>query len=312
MATGRLAHVDGPVLDAFHRAVAYHACSRVGKLRRAPVRSVAVKVGSAVGARTGLSVPFRVRTFWGAVMRVRLPEAVSNQLLCCGLFEPGLTAFMLRLLGPGHCFVDVGAHFGYFTLLAAHLVGAAGRVDAFEPTPSTFGVLARNVAHLPNVLASQVAVWSERSQLTVTDLGTRLSAFNSVFAPRLGGDAPTGTRAGQVRVDAVSLDDYCAARGIRPHFVKIDAESAEHRIVQGMDGLLARARPLLSLEVGDFDIAGVPSSSTLLRAVLARDYLAFEYADGAIRPHTVRERYQYDNILLAPREHPFARGLADA
>ena len=108
-------------------------------------------------------------------------------------------------------------------------------------------------------------------------------------------------------MEAVTLDDYCASLNIHPTFVKIDAESAEYRILQGMARLLKEDRPFVSLEVGDFDIPGVPSSGTLLQAMIGKEYLPFEYADGLIQPHTVGESYQYDNILFVPREHPFAR-----
>lgn len=292
--------------DAFRRAASYPTASRAKKLVRAPVRSVAVKVANLVGSRTGLNIPVRARTFWGASMRVRLPEAVSNQLFCCGLFEPSMTAFLLAVLRPGQSFVDVGSHYGYFTLLAARLVGAGGRVDAFEPTPSTFAMLEGNVRSMPNVVPNQVAVWSEASQLNVVDLGTRLGAYNSVFAPRLGG-APAGQKGTPIRVQAVSLDAYCAARQVKPDFVKIDAESAEHRILQGMERLLAEDRPFVSVEVGDFDLPGVPRSSTVLEGMVAKGYTPFEYAGGSIRPHTVRAAYGYDNILLAPSGHPLAK-----
>jgi FkbM family methyltransferase len=305
-----LDHADRAILDAFHRAATYPSSSKARKLMRAPVRSVAIKVGNPIGSRTGWSIPVRARTFWGVDMRVRVPEAVSNQLFCCGLFEPSMTAFMLQVLRKGQAFVDIGAHYGYFTLLAARLVGKEGRVDAFEPTPSTFGVLASNVRSLPNVAINQVAVWSERSELDVMDLGTRLSAYNSVFPPRLGGGAPAGRLVKEVRVEAVSLDDYCSSQGIRPNFVKIDAESAEHRILQGMEHLLIKDRPFVSLEVGDFGIPGVPSSSSLLGAMIDKEYAPFEYADGLIRPHIVCDSYQYDNVLFAPREHPFTRQFA--
>jgi FkbM family methyltransferase len=302
-----LESVDASVLRTFHRAATYSASSKPKKLLRAPVRSVVVKAGSMVGPRRRWSVPVRVRTFWGTKMRVRIPEAVSNQLFCCGLFEPSVTAFMLQVLRQGNTFVDVGAHYGYFTLLAAHLVGDKGRVDAFEPTPSTFGVLVGNVRSLPYVFANQKAVWSQQSELTVADFGTRLAAYNSVFPPRLDGGPSRREQRGQVQVEAVCLDDYCASQNIHPTFIKIDAESAEYRILQGMERLLGRDRPFVSLEVGDFDIPSVPRSGTLLQAMIGKEYVPFEYAGGLIRPHTVGESYQYDNILFVPREHPFSR-----
>src|SRR5262245_20368139 len=48
-------------------------------------------------------------------------------------YEPAVTDAVVRALGSGDVFVDVGANVGYFSILAALLVGSAGRVLAFEP-----------------------------------------------------------------------------------------------------------------------------------------------------------------------------------
>jgi FkbM family methyltransferase len=301
---------DEAMFEAFRRAASYPSSSRIRKLVRKPIRSVAVKAGHFVGSATGWSIPVRTKTFWGAEIQVRIPEAVSNQLYCCGLFEPSMTSFMLHVLKRGDTFIDVGAHYGYFTLLASRLVGQEGRADAFEPTPSTCDVLRRNVGSLPNVHVNQAALWSGRTELEMTDLGTRLAAYNSVFPPRLGEVTPTARQVKQVRVQAFSLDDYCSSQDVHPHFVKIDAESAEYRILEGMEYLLMKDRPFVSLEVGDFGISGVPSSNALVQALTERDYMPFEYVDASIMPHTVRVSYQYDNILFSPSEHPFVRQLS--
>jgi len=49
-----------------------------------------------------------------------------------------------RLIKEGQVVVDVGAHIGYYTVLLARMVGK-GRVFAFEPEPSNFSLLAKNV-----------------------------------------------------------------------------------------------------------------------------------------------------------------------
>jgi FkbM family methyltransferase len=165
---------------------------------------------------------------------------------------------MLGTLRTGDTVIDIGAHYGYFTLLAAELVGTGGRVHAFEPTRSTFGVLERNTRGHPHVTANDVAVWSQRTSITVTDLGPRLSAFNSVFSPRLSDPERQLPEARRVSVPAVPLDDYCSEHALRPAFVKIDAESAEHHILEGMRWVLGELRPLVTLEVGDFDLPDVP------------------------------------------------------
>jgi FkbM family methyltransferase len=290
--------------EAFTSADAQRASSRMGRLVHSPIRMALATAATRVESSFRWSVPARTKTFWGARMRIRLPEPISNQLLGCRLFEPGLTTFMLRILNPGDTVIDVGAHYGYFALLAAELVGMDGQVHAFEPTPSTFNVLERNTRDRRNVIANNTAVWSQRADITVTDLGPRLSAFNSVFTPRLGEHELRRSSARRLSVPAVSLDEYCSEHTLRPAFVKVDAESSEHQILQGMTWALNEPRPFVTLEVGDFDLPDVPKSSQLVRTLMSNAYVAFEHDGGGMRIHRPRDAYGYDNLLFGPSEHP--------
>ena len=74
-------------------------------------------------------------------MSVVLPEMISLQLYMYGLFDELVTGMALRAGRQGDVVLDVGAHFGYFTLLFSRLVGESGRIVSLEPTPSTFAVL---------------------------------------------------------------------------------------------------------------------------------------------------------------------------
>src|SRR5437867_12024721 len=84
-------------------------------------------------------------TFWTGRFEAVLPESVSTHIWRYGFFEDDVCLFLLRSLAPGMVFVDIGAHFGFFTLLASELVGETGRVIALEPMPQTFVHLMRNV-----------------------------------------------------------------------------------------------------------------------------------------------------------------------
>lgn len=80
-------------------------------------------------------------TFWGDKMLVLLPESVSLSIFLLGFFEEGLTSMVLENVDEGDVFIDVGAHFGYYTLISSLLVGTTGQVHSFEPTPSTYEIL---------------------------------------------------------------------------------------------------------------------------------------------------------------------------
>jgi FkbM family methyltransferase len=287
---------------SYLRGVTFVDSSRLGKLRQAPVRSVAVEAASRTCRRLGWTLNVRAKTFWGARMRLLIPEAVSEQLLRCRLFEPSVTAYMLRLLRPGDVFIDVGAHFGYFTLLGAWLTRDLGQVHSFEPTPSTFQMLVENTRSHRTTRLNQLAVWSQCMTLTINDFGPSLSAFNSAYNPRFRNPNTNAAQSGAVQVKAVTLDHYCDEHDLLPRFVKIDAESAESEIIRGMNDLLTKSRPMVSIEVGDFDLKGVCLSVELLQSVMDYGYLPFCLDSAAIRLHQLRESYDYDNILLVPEE----------
>ena len=69
--------------------------------------------------KTGRSQALTATTFWGGRMEIVVPEAVSTQIFRYGFFEEDVCLFLLKSLRPGMVCVDVGAHFGFFTLLAS-------------------------------------------------------------------------------------------------------------------------------------------------------------------------------------------------
>jgi FkbM family methyltransferase len=245
---------------------------------------------------TGRPLPVVASTFWGDKMRVVLPESLSCELYGYHYFEEGLSAFMLNYVRSGQRVFDVGAHYGYFSRLSSTLVGPSGSVHCFEPTPRTYALLVENTADLCNVTCNAAAVWHCADTVQLTDFGANMSMFNSLMAPRIveDGAPPVGA---QFSVPAVSLDDYADSVG-RPDFVKIDAESAEWHVLEGMAGLLRDAKPIVTLEVGDFDVDGAATSRALLDHVIGHGYAAYEYVNGEIRAHTLQDSYRYDNIFL--------------
>src|SRR5579862_7639716 len=74
-----------------------------------------------------------------------LRDTISREVCFTGYYEPQETAIVRSILRPGMNFVDVGANWGYFTLLSASLVGANGRVLSLEPDPRLFLMLSENV-----------------------------------------------------------------------------------------------------------------------------------------------------------------------
>ena len=69
----------------------------------------------------------------------------AGHVMLDGFWEIWLTLFMSRFVMPGMTVIDVGANFGYYTVLFGEAVGSGGRVVAVEPVPSTARLLALSI-----------------------------------------------------------------------------------------------------------------------------------------------------------------------
>ncbi len=286
----------------------YRCLERVGQpraslLRSAPERESAYVLGRIAARRPGLALPMRARVFYGPRLRVTAPESVSMALVRYGIFEEGLTGVLLAYLAEGACFYDVGAHYGYFTLLASLLVGSTGEIHSFEPTPSTYRILGQNLGSVRarNVRTNPLAVWNASDvRLELQDMGGAHSSLNSLFQPR--SEAARAAQHSLVPVRTTTLDDYVARGNRPPDLLKVDAESAEYQVIEGARGILTRARPLVTLEIGDMDVAGARSTLEIIDEMARLGYTPFEWRENALAPHQRREKYEYDNLVFVPGE----------
>lgn len=250
-----------------------------------------------------ISIQVPAHTFFGAEMRVLLPEQSACEIFCHGAIEEDVTSFLLTHVTEGMTFIDVGANLGYFSLLAATLVGPSGQVHAFEPARGTCEILRHNTRRHGNITVQQKALWSCRTTLPFHEYGGRYSALNSVRNHRLiheSGLAPKRS----YPVEAITLDEYCSAFDLAPDFIKIDAETAEPQILRGSEHTLARHRPVIAVEVWDDPARDGRDDIAFLTD---HGYEAFAYQTGAIIPHRLRDSYEYTNLLFVhPRK---AQGL---
>jgi len=240
-------------------------------------------------------------TFWNERMRVVIPEIVSISIYRYGYFEEGLTRMVLEYLKPGMTFIDIGSHFGYFTLLSSYIVGETGKVHAFDPTKSTFEMLKLNTEGKKNVILNNLAVSSKKGRVSINDYGIRYSAWNSLHNARLPERVMRKLKPLRYDVNTLSVDEYINENNVKPDFIKIDAESHEYEILSGMNQTIDKYHPIITVEVGDFDIEGVPSSRKIIEFLIDKGYQPYEYIEGNIIIHEPREKYSYDNIIFLPK-----------
>jgi FkbM family methyltransferase len=145
-----------------------------------------------------------------------------------GTYESDEIALFRRALRPGSTVVDVGAHVGYYALVAAQAVQPDGRVFAFEPDPRTRPFIEANA--VLNGLDNNITVIGAAA----TDGASRRDMYLSANANR-SSLHPSATLDGLARmetVETVSVDEILDGRGA--DVVKIDAEGSEPAVLRGM------------------------------------------------------------------------------
>lgn len=218
---------------------------------------------------------------------------LGPRLVLDGFWESWVTLAVARHLRPGMWCVDVGANYGYYTLLMAAACGPEGRVVACEPSPLLAGTyLPQNLAlngfyHGVEVCPKVVGNLDDRT----VDFVLHEGDFATSSLERWAYDHRSAT----VQSPAITLDRLCADWP-RLDLVKIDAEGAEALVWEGMQKTLLRfPRAVVVLEL---HLQRDPPQTLGLLHRLEREYdlRAVNY-EGDI------ERIDAATVLAHPGEH---------
>lgn len=172
-------------------------------------------------------------------LKIAIPKSGSGaSIYYGGVSEPDTSDFMQRFLRPGMVMVDIGAHIGEYTLLAANAVGNTGQIHAFEPQESMFSILSSNVQlnGLKNVTLNASAV----SDL-VGELEFEIGNEPSMSSIRKHQNLEQQTKV--VKVPTTSLNDYWNNYTSKIDLIKVDVEGAEKFVFQGATKLMSLPSP---------------------------------------------------------------------
>lgn len=214
----------------------------------------------------------------------RLPPAlvlVANAMMHQRLGEPELHEVQ-RLVRPGSIAVDVGAHFGTYSVALARLVGRRGQVISIEPVEEDALLLERGARalHLPiTVLCCALSAGEGEAELRVPLLGgARKTALSSLEAITQAGD-PAQTEVRVVRTRR--LDDVLANANRPVSFLKIDVEGHELEVLAGAECTLRKHRPNILIEINN-DL-GVRPVEQVFERILALGYRGEFLEEGRYR-----------------------------
>lgn len=222
--------------------------TRAPQERRAALRRVASAGGAGRFARSLRGDQVVVA---GLARGMRFPagavplDHVHAHSILRGSLEVPVQEALRRTIAPGAVFFDVGANIGFFSLLGARLVGAEGRVVAFEPVPESAASIRASGSlngfeHL-EVRDVAVADRSGQGELCVVEDASwsRLTTYR---------EHELMTR--QAIVTVVTIDELVEAGEVPiPDVIKIDVEGAELEVLAGMGRLIESRQPTIICEL---------------------------------------------------------------
>lgn len=273
----------GELLGRLDRLVALRRMPRLERLARHPLatalNSAAMRALNLLFS-AGKSSRREAKTYFGERMTVIVPSGYGEVYLYGATVdadaEVRLNKFLIRELAEGMVFFDVGACLGYYSLLAAALVGPKGAVHAFEPNPTLISILRKNLGGKRNVHVVNKAMSGSTGTVSfhvapLPFIGT--SSIRADWQPR---------KTELVTAEATCLDDYCRESGVFPGVIKLDVEGVEDLVLKGGERLLRDKAPVLVLELFAPLIDSDRKALAILRDLGYRPHAIAD--DGGLKP----------------------------
>ena len=265
--------------------------------------------------RTGIRGSNRAKMFLAkrvkSLQQVALPTGhgdicVDLRLISAHRFlnpppSEGEDVVMKRIIRGGDVVYDIGANFGIFSLLMSDLVGANGRVLAFEPNPEILKNLELTLSKKTNVKLFPVALSDQEGEATLfvpEDL-TMASLGNWTAEAKFGGEIH------QTTCQMITLDNLVKTENLPlPAFVKCDVEGAELSVLRGGRSVFDRAdAPLFMFEVNKDAAKGLKNDqviSEFLDALPQPRYKYFEIMKNGDLRSTDSSNFDWTNVLAVP------------
>jgi FkbM family methyltransferase len=154
------------------------------------------------------------------------------------IHEINVTNLLLDHLKPNTCFVDIGAHIGYYTVIASNKI-INGEIISFELDKKTFNVLNKNISlnNCKNVCTHNIAItnYTGNSSYSTSSIITTSMSFL---------DSNKNKKKSNKIVKTTTLDDFFKNNHSKPDVIKIDVEGSELNVLNGMDKILDRKKKL--------------------------------------------------------------------
>jgi len=219
-------------------------------------------------------------TFWGRKFSGPFRD-IDNRMLChfgtLGEPEWALIKFLIKNLKENDVFYDIGANYGFYTMLAEELI-KNGEIHAFEPLPGVFKYLYGNIdgkGKSSKIFINQLALVDKIGRYPIYDASISMhSGASSMLIESL---VERGKNFEVMDVECDTIDNYIL-KNKPPTILKIDVEGGEALVIKGAVNFLRSSNPLIIMEVWDGAL-GEKFSMHSIKLLEELGYLAHRLTD---------------------------------
>ena len=236
-----------------------------------------------------------------------LGEGLERSLFEFGTYEEGTLRILDQILRNGGVFIDIGANIGLMSLHAADILKGKGTVLSFEPLPSTFAILQKNIGinHNSNIHAINKAIGSKKGIVDIYENPEMNRGAASIIKPN--------SSESSFKIPIISLDEYLTMRGsISPiKCLKLDVEGWELEVLKGAKITLSDPNaPICILEYSKYHKTyGGENHDIYTYLQNINSYRLFRLERGKERPSKLIEIKQisdlpkHDNLFCFLQKH---------
>jgi len=227
-----------------------NSLSKVGRLLNNPLKyAYAMYCRIFYYALRKEGIQTKTTTFFGDTMNVLLPAGTDIYLTSGKAHdsEIRLSSYIINILKENDTFVDVGAHFGFFSLLASMIVGSQGKVIAFEGGIDTYQVLHKNINLKANIQANNKVVSNTQGEVSFYQFPAAYSEYSSLDIKQykdtdwIKNNPPKATIMHSIRLSQ-------ELKGQDVDMIKVDVEGGEFEVLSGLSEYLINYNPIIIIE----------------------------------------------------------------
>lgn len=217
---------------------------------------------------------------------------IGKLLFFSGEFERSDMELCKDYISENSIVLDIGANIGLHSIYFSGLA-KEGCVLAFEPSLETFCLLAKNVAHISNIVPIDLAV--SNKGMIADFFHTSDNAYSSLM------DTKRKEVVSVIKVPCITVDDVVSGLCLdRVDFVKIDVEGMEFSVLRGMAEVISKYQPVIFCEIYKGTHSNQQPEETI-RYLQESGYRAHVICDGMLVEYESHNDIFY-NYLFLPSE----------